>query len=148
MRGPKPILDNVIPMKGDAAPRPVPPALDWMSDEGRAAWEELAPVMVAKDRLEPHYADLFAAYCEAVGDFMRFTGDLAMMGSYYEVSTRNGLQEKKRAAWGQRQEALANMQRIGALFGMSPVDERRLSGGGQGDLFEDLKRQLASDASV
>lgn len=99
MKGSKPKVDNVIPMKGDGQ-RPVPDAPEFMSTEGREVWGRLAPVMMVKNRLEPHYEDLFAAYCEAVADFIRHTGDLAMMGSYYQTKTRNGVQEKKRAPWG------------------------------------------------
>ena len=63
------------------------------------------------------------------------------------MKTRNGLQEKKRAAWGQRQDALATMQRIGALYGMSPVDEARLGNGGQGSFLEELEKAMRGGAS-
>ena len=142
MKGSKPKVDNVIPMKGDVV-RPVPDAPEFMTSEGRDVWGRLAPVMMAKNRLEPHYEDMFAGYCEAVADFIRHTGDLAAMGSYYQTKTRNGLQEKKRAAWGQRQDALATMQRIGALFGMSPVDEQRISNGAQGSFLDELEKALS-----
>ncbi|PJE26822.1 Phage terminase, small subunit [Pseudooceanicola antarcticus] len=147
MKGKKPTLDNVVPMKGDTY-RPTPPAPEWFPHpEAVEAWEHLAPVMIAKNRLEPHHEDLFAAYCVAVGDFIRFSGELALTGNYYEVKTRNGLQEKKRAAWGQRQDALATMQRIGALYGMSPVDEARLGNGGQGSFLEELEKAMRGGAS-
>ena len=147
MKGKKPTLDNVVPMKGDTY-RAAPPAPEWFPHpEAVEVWDHLVPVLIARDRFEPHHEDLFAAYCVAVGDFIRFSGELAVMGNYYQVETRNGLQEKKRAAWGQRQDALATMQRIGALYGMSPVDEARLSNGAQGDLFDQLKREMNGDAS-
>ena len=141
MKGAKPALDNVLPMKGDIR-KSVPDAPDFMSSEARDVWERRASIQVSKERLEPQHADLFAAYCEAVADFIRFTGDLAMMGTYFSVKTRNGDQEKKRAAWGQRQDALATMRQLSALFGMSPVDEARFRNGGQGDLLNDLMKQL------
>ncbi|KIC19629.1 MULTISPECIES: P27 family phage terminase small subunit [unclassified Leisingera] len=147
MKGAKPSLDNVIPMKGDA-PFHVPDAPDFMSSEGREVWERLAPVVAQKGRLEPHHVDLFAAYCEACADFIRFTGDIAMMGSYFETTGRHGKQEKRRVVWSQRNDALATMQRISSLFGMSPVDEKRLGAGGQGDLLADLERMLSGNASA
>jgi len=122
--------------------RPVPPAPDFMSDEGRKVWEDLAPHLVKLDRLKPHYELQLAAYCEAAGDFIRFTGEIAAFGSWFTTQTRNGTQEKKRATWGQRNDALATMTRLSALFGLSPVDERRLAVSNQGDLFDDLMRQL------
>ncbi|MCW2304865.1 hypothetical protein M2324_003279 [Rhodovulum sulfidophilum] len=84
MRGQKPKLDNVVPMKADQTV-PVPEAPDWMSAEGRDAWERLAPELAAKRRLDPTYHDPFAIYCEAVADVIRFTGDIAAFGSWYEV---------------------------------------------------------------
>tara|TARA_R110000868_G_scaffold369682_3_gene633082 strand:- start:13164 stop:13658 length:495 start_codon:yes stop_codon:yes gene_type:complete len=147
MKGSKPKLDNVVRMKGDGV-RPTPPAPDFMpSEEAVEAWDRLAPVMIAKGRLEPHFEDLFAAYCVSVGDFVRCTGDLAIMGNYYLTETRNGTQEKKRAAWGQRQDALASMQRIGALFGLTPVDEGRLGAAGQGSFLDELEKAMKGNGS-
>ncbi|WP_276946676.1 P27 family phage terminase small subunit [Haematobacter massiliensis] len=141
MKGAKPKLAEVIPMKGDFAGR-VPDAPEWMSAEGREVWERLAPAMVTKQRLADHFADPFAVYCESVADVIRFTGDLAAFGTWYEVDTRNGKQQKKRAVWGQRQDAISVMNALGARFGMTPVDEARLATGGQGDLFDEINRTL------
>jgi P27 family predicted phage terminase small subunit len=141
MRGAKPKVDNVIPMRGDA-PKPVPAAPDLMSERGKEVWDRLASEMVRKDRLEPHHEDLFAAYCEAVADVVELTSNIAMNGRTYTVKTRNGMQQKKTSDWQARQDALANMTRLGALFGMSPVDDQRLAGGGQGDLFDQLLREM------
>lgn len=149
MKGRKPELGNVIPFKGETGlERPVPPAPDFMSDEGRRVWDDLAPHLVKLDRLKPIYELQFAAYCEAAGDFIRFTGEIAAFGSYFETITRNGRQEKKRATWGQRNDALATMTRLSALFGLSPVDERRLSVSGQGDLFADMMRELKGGGAI
>ena len=141
MRGAKPKVDNVIPMAGNA-PKPVPVAPDLMSEQGKEVWDRLAPEMVRKDRLEPHHEDLFAAYCEAVADVVELTSNIAMNGRTYTVKTRNGMQQKKTSDWQARQDALSNMTRLGALFGMSPVDDQRLAGGGQADFFAELERQL------
>ena len=141
MKGRKPTVNNVVPLKGDA-PKHVPDAPDYLSDEGRRVWQELAGQLVAKDRLEPHHQHMFAAYCESVSNFIDATHCLAMEGMYYEANTRNGKQQKKTAPWGLQQEAMAAMQRLGALFGMSPVDEKRLGAGGQGDLFDEVLNKI------
>lgn len=141
MKGQKPKISNVIQMKGEFTGNlPDPP--EWMSSEGREVWLRLAPALVTRRRLEPHFEDPFAMYCEAVADVIRFTGDLAAFGTYYEVKTRNGLQQKKRAVWGQRQDAIATMNQLAARFGMTPVDEARMAIANQGDLLKDLARQL------
>ncbi|TNF19153.1 MAG: P27 family phage terminase small subunit [Rhodobacteraceae bacterium] len=141
MKGAKPTISNVIPMKGDVQ-RPVPDAPDMMSDGGKAVWERLAPEMVRRERLEPHHEDMFAAYCEVTADVIELSSNIAMLGRTYTVKTRNGMQQKKTADWQARQDALANMQRLGALFGMSPVDDKRLADTSQGDLFEAMVKQI------
>lgn len=147
MKGRKPELTNVVPMKGDIQ-RPVPDAPDFLGELARQIWDELAPQLVAKERLEPLYQYQFGAYCENVASFIAATNDIAMHGYYYEVKTRNGNQEKKRAAWGQQQEAMNQMRRDAALFGLSPVDEARLKTGGQGDLFDQLMSELKGKGSA
>ncbi len=144
MKGRKPSLPpNVIPMKGDAQIRkPVPEAPEFMTTEARRVWDELAGDLVAQDRLKPSYIYQFASYCESVANFIAATAVLALEGYYFETQTRNGRQQKKIAMWGVQQEAIASMARLSALFGLSPVDEARLKGGNQGDLFDDVLRQL------
>ncbi|WP_158963923.1 P27 family phage terminase small subunit [Chachezhania sediminis] len=141
MRGRKPTLDNVVPMRGDV-PKPVPEPHDLMSESAKQVWERLAPELVRKDRLEPIWEDTFAAYCEAVADVVELTSNITLEGRTYTVRTRNGLQQKKTANWQARQDALSNMRQLGALFGMSPVDDTRLANGAQGDLFDQIMRQL------
>ncbi len=142
MKGAKPNpAGNVVPMKGDAK-RPVIEPPDMMTDLGRQIWDELAPVMARMSRLEPHYRYQFMSYCEAVANFITATNEVALHGIWYEVKTRNGLQQKKTAAWNQQQESANAMRRDAALFGLTPVDESRLDTGGQGDLFDKLVAQL------
>lgn len=146
MKGAKPKLSVVIPMKGEATDQnaealaPIPPSE--LSDRGLAAWDRLAPLMIKKGRLEPHFYDMFAAYCEAVADVIELSIEVALSGRTYEVQTRNGLQQKKTAAWQTRQDALATMKQFGALFGLSPVDEARLGSAEQGDLFAEMARVI------
>lgn len=144
MKGAKPNLKNVVPMKGDEV-QTAPDAPDHLSEHGEMVWNRLAQLMVSKKRLEPHFHDLFAAYCESCADYIRFTIEIADYGSFYESLGRNGKQEKHRAAWKQRQESLASMQRLSALFGMSPVDEARIATGGQGDFLAALQAAMRGD---
>ncbi|WP_226557372.1 P27 family phage terminase small subunit [Salipiger thiooxidans] len=141
MKGRKPTLDNVVPMRGDA-PKPVPEPHDLMSDGAKKVWQELAPELVRMDRLKPHYEHMFVAYCESASDVIELTSNIVLEGRTYTVKTRNGVQQKKTANWQARQDALANMRQLGALFGLSPVDDARLATGGQGDLFEELLRGI------
>lgn len=141
MRGAKPTLDNVIPMKGDAM-RLAPEPPDHLQDEDKEVWRRLAQPLMAKGRLEPEYEDAFASYCLMAGHTVRMSHDLAMMGSYYDVQTRNGMQQKHRAAWTQLSQAIQMMNQLASRFGLTPVDEARLKSGGQGDLFDDILKKL------
>ncbi|OIQ32315.1 MAG: hypothetical protein BM562_05450 [Alphaproteobacteria bacterium MedPE-SWcel] len=141
MKGQNPKLDNVIRMRGDSI-GPVPPAPDLMSDGGKAVWDRLAPAMVSKGRLEPIFEDVFAQFCEAANDVIELSSVIAMEGRTYSVTTRNGMQQKKTAAWQARLDALATLKALGGLFGMSPVDEKRLSYANQGELFGDAVSAL------
>jgi P27 family predicted phage terminase small subunit len=146
MKGRKPGLENVIPMAG-VTPREVPDAPEFMSSEGRKVWDELAPELVRLGRLEPHFTHAFAAYCESVSNFIAATHCVAVDGMFYVVKTRNGQQQKKTAAWGIQQSEMSNMSRLGANFGMSPVDDRRLGAGGQGDLFAEVLETLKNGSA-
>lgn len=142
MKGAKPTpVGNVIPMMGDAA-KPVPEPLDWMTELGKEVWVDLAPELTRMDRLKVHYRHQFALYCEACANFIRATNDIALHGIWYETKTRNGIQHKKRAAYTVQQDASNQMRRDSALFGLSPVDESRIGSGGQGDLFDQVMKQL------
>ncbi|PIE10041.1 MAG: phage terminase small subunit P27 family [Rhodobacterales bacterium] len=141
MKGAKPKPTNVVPMKGEPV-RHVPDAPEWLSSEARDVWDDLAPHLVTKDRLKPEFTYQFASYCESVANFMAATACVALEGRYYSTKTRNGVQQKKTAAWGLQQESMNQMRRDSAIFGLSPVDEARLSSGDQGDLFDTLMQQL------
>ena len=131
---------KVVPLKGDMPAR-TPDAPEFMSDEARKVWDELAPLLAQQGRLKPEFVYQFATYCESAGNFIAATHCLQMEEGgrlYYETETRNGKQQKKVAAWAIQQEAMAAMLRIGGLFGLTPVDEARLKSEGQGDLFDDF----------
>jgi phage terminase small subunit len=72
----------------------IPDAPDFMSEEARRVWDELTPHVVGKGHWEAQYVYQFAGYCESVSNFIAATGDIALMGSYFETKTRNGIQEK------------------------------------------------------
>lgn len=146
MKGAKPKpAGNVIPMKGDE--RVVIDAPDLLGEDAKKIWDELAPGLASRGRLEPHYRYQFASYCESVAAFLAATNEVAIGGMWYAVKTRNGLQQKKRQAFQIQQDAANAMRRDAALFGLSPVDESRLGDNGQGDLFEKLMQQLKGGPS-
>ena len=83
MKGQKPKLDNVIPMRGNTG-RPVPPAPSLLSEGGKKVWDRLAPEMIRQGRLEPHFEDLFGAVCEGANDVIELSSTLAMEEDKYD----------------------------------------------------------------
>lgn len=146
MKGRKPNLHNVVPMKGDIQ-KEVPEAPDFLDDLARDVWDELAPELVKKGRLELLFKYQFGSYCAAVSNFISATNTLALEGLFYETGKgRNGNQRRKHPALTLQETAMASMRRDSALFGLSPVDAARLEGGGQGDLFDEVMKQLNGTA--
>lgn len=134
-------MENVVPMRGDH-PKPVPDAPDLMSEGGKKVWSRLAPELVMRDRLLPHYEDFFFTYCEAVNDMIELTSVIVCEGRTYSVKTRNGMQQKKTAAWQARLDVYPVLRQFGAVFGMSPVDDTRLANTSQGDLFDSIMKKI------
>lgn len=146
MKGAKPKpIGNVVPMRGDIE-KPVAEAPEMMTEEGKAVWSDLSPTLAKQDRLAHEFRYQFMSYCEAVATFIAATNEVALHGMWYETTTRNGVQQKKTAAWSMQQEAMNQMRRDSALFGLTPVDAARLSSGGQGDLFDQLSKALNGGA--
>ena len=142
MKGRKPDLQNVIPMKGDIQ-KEIPTAPDFLDDIARDVWDELVPELVKKERMELLYKYQFASYCAAVSNFLTSTNTVAMEGQFYDTGEgRNGNQKRKHPALTLQETAMTAMRRDAALFGLSPVDAARLGDGGQGDLFDQVMAQL------
>jgi P27 family predicted phage terminase small subunit len=142
MKGRKPDLQNVIPMKGDIQ-KEIPTAPDFLDDIARDVWDELVPELVKKERMELLYKYQFASYCAAVSNFITSTNTVAMEGQFYDTGEgRNGNQKRKHPALTLQETAMTAMRRDAALFGLSPVDAARLGDGGQGDLFDQVLAQL------
>jgi P27 family predicted phage terminase small subunit len=142
MKGRKPDLQNVIPMKGDIQ-KEIPTAPDFLDDLARDVWDELVPELVKKERMELLYKYQFASYCAAVSNFITSTNTVAMEGQFYDTGEgRNGNQKRKHPALTLQETAMTAMRRDAALFGLSPVDAARLGDGSQGDLFDQVMAQL------
>jgi P27 family predicted phage terminase small subunit len=142
MKGRKPDLQNVIPMKGNIEKK-IPAAPEWLGNLARDVWDELVPELVKKDRMELLYKFQFASYCEAVANFITSTNTIAMEGHFYDTGVgRNGNQKRQHPSLKLQETSMNAMRRESALFGLSPVDEARLGAGGQGDLFDQVMAQL------
>ncbi|MCG7630552.1 phage terminase small subunit P27 family [Epibacterium sp. MM17-32] len=124
-------------------PKEVPAAPDWMDEIARDVWDELVPELVKKERMELLFKYQFSSYCVAVANFITSTNTVAMEGQFYDTGKgRNGNQKRHHPALKLQEASAATMRRDAALFGLSPVDEARLGAGSQGDLFDEVMKQL------
>lgn len=160
MRGAKPKLKNVIPMRPDdeeaarqraAATKRAINALmpaDLRKPVGDQAMKLKAEyVRVAKiladptvDRLKARYLDTIVEYCRATCR-LRFLRDAmpTLNLEIYRVKSRNGDQVKSHPYVAQLNETWRQWRSLVAMLGLSPTDERNLLPG-QGDLFDESEK--------
>lgn len=149
MRGAKPKLRNVIPMRQDAVdaaklkrraqlklirklePKGLAPDLQ---TEYRRVAEILSEPSV--DRLKPRFIDSVMEYCRCTMR-MRLMRDAmpTLAHEIYRVKTRNGDQVKSHPYVAQLNEEFRKWRSLVAMLGLSPTDERNLLPG-QGDFFD------------
>ncbi|MCB1499723.1 MAG: P27 family phage terminase small subunit [Bauldia sp.] len=151
MRGRKPKLDNVIPMRGDGASteearrhtvdqliRRLQPR-DLTKDQ-RAEWRRVGRLLAdpTVDRLKPRFVDVIAEYCRAVVRLrtLRDAMPRINMEIYRVEAGRNGTQVKTHPYVAQINESWRQWRSLVAMLGLSPADERNMLPG-QGDLFDE-----------
>ena len=108
---------------------PVPAAVDdlksppaGLPEAAQVVWRRLAPDLVDKKVLTAWDSDLFGAYCIAKAQYdacrERMGDDYVVMGSMKQLV--------KSPYWVEMNEALTQMIRLSARFGLSPADRAGL----------------------
>jgi P27 family predicted phage terminase small subunit len=170
MRGRRPTVGNVIPMRDEAAAaeanrkravrrlvsRLRPRGLD---DDVKREWTRVATMLAAPtlDRLKPHYCDVIREYCVACvrirqirEEFRKLAEQASQQGrevsplqaETYRIKGRNGDQAKSHPLVAQLNECWREWRSLVAMLGLSPADERNMLPG-QGDLFDESEREFA-----
>lgn len=155
MRGAKPKLKNVIPMRSDGAgdaelreaqvrraiklfrPRGLDPVL-------RKEWNRVARVLAEPtvDRLKARYVDVILEYCRvcvrlrSLREAMPTLSKEIYNAASGDKTTRNGIQVKSHPFVAQLNEAWRQWRSLVGMLGLSPTDERNLLPG-QGDMFDE-----------
>lgn len=172
MRGRKPKVENVIPMRGDAAAadaaraHAIDAAINRMRPHGlkgelRKEWDRVARMLAEPtvDRLKPRFVDVITEYCRVIVRMRRLrtafetaaqkaaekTGGEPdpLAAEIYRVDNgRNGMQVKSHPYVAQLNESWRQWRSLVAMLGLSPADERNLMPG-QGDLFDDAEQYFA-----
>lgn len=158
MRGRKPKVSNVIPMRSDSSEareaarqeairRAVnqlrPKAL---SGEVRVEWNRVAGLLAEPtvDRLKPRYVDTIVEYCRCIVRLRKLRDAMPeLKNELYRVEQgRNGTQIKSHPFVAQVNEEWRKWRSLVAMLGLSPADERNLIPG-QGDLFDEADQYFA-----
>lgn len=172
MRGRKPKLDNVVPMRGDGnADEARSSAVErhvrrlqpkGLTKELRIEWRRVARLLAdpTVDRLKPRFVDTIIEYCRVVvrmrkireafekaarGAAQRVPGSEPdpLAAEIYRIEAgRNGTQVKAHPYVAQLNECWRQWRSLVAMLGLSPADERNMIPG-QGDLFDESDRYLA-----
>lgn len=150
MRGAKPKLRNVVPMRPDdvdAAKRRRAAQMrlirklkpKGLSPELEAEYRRVAEILSepSVDRLKPRFLDTIVEYCRCTVRLNSLRSAMpTLTHEIYRVKTRNGDQVKSHPYVAQVNEEWRKWRSLVAMLGLSPTDERNLLPG-QGDLFDE-----------
>jgi phage terminase small subunit len=149
MRGAKPRLKNVIPMRPDGDDQAKlrrkaqlrlirklqPKGLDGVL---LAEYKRVAEILSepSVDRLKPRFIDTVMEYCRCTVRLHSLRASMPTLAhEIYRVKSRNGDQVKSHPHVAQVNEAWRQWRSLVAMLGLSPTDERNLLPG-QGDFFD------------
>lgn len=151
MRGAKPKLKNVVPMRsaddpqsGIAREQAIKSAIRQLMPRGlskelQAEWRRVARILAdpTVDRLKARYVDVICEYCRATVRLRTLRDAMPTVAAeVYRVKSRNGDQIKSHPFVAQVNEQWRQWRSLVAMLGLSPTDERNLLPG-QGDLFDE-----------
>ena len=119
----------------------VPDAPDWLSDEAKEAWEELASVLAPMMVVSPSDAISLAQLAEYLAQWKKATAALKRYGEVMPTRDENGkIVGFRRSPWvAMQMEYGLMLRRLMAEFGMTPSARARLGSNG-----EDPKEALFS----
>lgn len=156
MRGAKPKLRNVVPMRPDdveadrvrkSAQRRLINSLrpKGLPDDVEQEYRRVAKILSAPsiDRLKPQYIDTITEYCRACVRLRHFRTAMPSLNlEVYRVQTRNGDQVKSHPYVAQLNETWRQWRSLVAMLGLSPTDERNMLPG-QGDFFDENEKYFS-----
>jgi P27 family predicted phage terminase small subunit len=119
----------------------VPDAPDWLSDEAKAAWDELATVLAPMMVVSPSDAISLAQLAEYLAQWKKATAALKRYGEVMPTRDESGkIVGFRRSPWvAMQMEYGLMLRRLMAEFGMTPSARARL-----GNNAEDPKEALFS----
>lgn len=115
---------------------PVPVAPEWLSDEARAEWDRVAPVLHRRGALTDATRGILESYCSAVGTGRQCEIALAREG--VTITSPSG--SKPHPCLGAKNRAAAVALQMAKRLGLFSDAEQAKTGGGHGenDPYADL----------
>lgn len=106
-----------------------PPAPDWLTEEARAEWERVAPVLVSRQTLTSDNLATLESYTLAIGMVRRSQKQIAQDGE--TVKTPTGI-IRRHPAYQTLFQAQTESRRLAAELGLTPASRGKSGGGGAG----------------
>ncbi|RTY53649.1 phage terminase small subunit P27 family [Pantoea sp. YU22] len=102
-----------------------PPGL--MSDVAVSLWKSQSKILIERDLFQPEDAPLLLAYCNAF-HLMIEADKVILQDGFTDVGGTGGL--KKHPAVNVRNDAVAQLARLGSLLGLDPLSRVRMTAPG------------------
>ncbi len=152
-RGPKQTPTKILKLRGSTlvtkeresaevcGPEGVPECPDWLDDEAKAAWHDVAPMLESMGVLTRVDGHALARYCRLWSRWRKAEAFIAEKGDMYPLRDENG-SVKYFHQWPQ--VAIANklaqqLTKLEAEFGMTPSSRARLAVNPSGTVDRDGK---------
>lgn len=103
---------------------PQPP--EWLNEEGRRVWNELAPRLTAMKILQIVDATTFGRYCQTFGTWVKLQHVLDEEGTTYESESPHGTYQRSHPAFNQADRLNRTLIQMESGFGLNPADRQRL----------------------
>lgn len=116
---------NAAATLGESGAKDIQPP-DWLNDDGRKVWAELAPRLTAMKILQVIDAHTFARYCQVFGRWVQLEKVLNIEGTTYESESPHGSYVRSHPAFMQADRLNRSLIQMESGFGLNPADRQRL----------------------
>lgn len=99
---------------------------DWLSDDGKEVWADIAPRLAAMKILTKLDAHAFARYCKAFARWVSLEKVLDEQGTTYESESPHGKYQRSHPAFMQADRLNRTLISMEGNFGLNPADRQRL----------------------
>lgn len=99
---------------------------EWLNNDGRKIWTEIAPRLSAMKILQLIDANTFARYCQGFGRWVTLEKQLDDEGTTYESESPHGTYKRSHPAFMQADRLNRSLMMMESGFALNPADRQRL----------------------